>query len=183
MKTFYKVRPQGGRSKVRLTKTLGSVVHYRCSKCGEYKELEYFGYVGKTKVQSWCKECKSALGKTPEAEAKRKEHYQREKEAIKRTNLAYSKSDKGIYTRRIRNLRKFYGLSEEMYSERLDYQRGCCAVCGESLSENPHVDHNHKTGEVRGILCSHCNHMIGNAKDNPVVLRAGADYLEGDYEI
>ena len=40
------------------------------------------------------------------------------------------------------------------------------------------VDHCHKTGKIRGLLCSTCNLMIGNAYDNPEILRSGANYLE-----
>ena len=40
------------------------------------------------------------------------------------------------------------------------------------------VDHNHKTGEVRGRICTYCNNMIARARDNAEILRNGAKYLE-----
>lgn len=45
-------------------------------------------------------------------------------------------------------------------------------------ADNSHVDHCHATKAVRGILCTSCNWMLGDAKDRPEVLRAGAAYLE-----
>ncbi len=57
-------------------------------------------------------------------------------------------------------------------------QRGVCAIC---LVPGPeHVDHDHKTGRVRAILCFNCNGGPGQFKDRPELLRRGADYLEGN---
>lgn len=59
-------------------------------------------------------------------------------------------------------------------------QEGCCATCKTHQSELPkslHVDHNHTTGEVRGLLCNACNLTIGKAKDSPELLIAMAAYL------
>ncbi|WP_380568575.1 endonuclease VII domain-containing protein [Streptacidiphilus jeojiensis] len=53
-----------------------------------------------------------------------------------------------------------------------------CAIC---LTPGPeHVDHDHKTGRVRAILCFNCNGGLGQFKDRPDLLRRGADYLEGN---
>mgnify|MGYP001576209901 CR=1 FL=1 len=41
-----------------------------------------------------------------------------------------------------------------------------------------HIDHNHTTGAVRGLLCTQCNVGVGMLKDSPAVLRAAANYLE-----
>lgn len=80
-----------------------------------------------------------------------------------------------------------YGLTNEQYAERLVAQGGVCAVCGgaETFAGGRggtpgafHVDHDHETGEVRGLVCALCNRMLGQSRDNPATLRAGADYLE-----
>lgn len=52
-----------------------------------------------------------------------------------------------------------------------------CEVCGSSTGKMC-IDHNHTTGEIRGVLCSPCNTALGHAGDNPVRLRALATYLE-----
>jgi hypothetical protein len=57
----------------------------------------------------------------------------------------------------------------------IEAQGGTCAVCP---GEPQHVDHDHETGLVRGILCFNCNQALGNARDNAQVLRGLARYLE-----
>jgi Recombination endonuclease VII len=69
-----------------------------------------------------------------------------------------------------------YGLSEEKYYEIFNEQEGRCAICGNSL-DNPHIDHDHITGKVRGILCPGCNWGLGSFGDSPEVLRKAASYI------
>jgi hypothetical protein len=57
----------------------------------------------------------------------------------------------------------------------IEAQGGTCAVCP---GEAQHVDHDHETGLVRGILCFNCNQALGIARDVPKTLRALAAYLE-----
>lgn len=71
-----------------------------------------------------------------------------------------------------------YGLTVAQYQALLSSQDGKCAICAVSLVK-PCVDHNHKTGAVRGILCDGCNVGLGRFADNPQTLRRAADYLEG----
>ncbi len=76
-----------------------------------------------------------------------------------------------------------FSLTVADYDEMLAAQGGGCAICGTTEPAGRWnnyfaVDHSHTTGEVRGLLCGHCNVMLGNAKDDPSVLRAGASYLE-----
>jgi len=71
-----------------------------------------------------------------------------------------------------------YGLRDEDYEDAVEHQHGLCAICGERPSKPLSIDHDHDTGELRGLLCDNCNHMLGHAKDNPKILRWGAEYLE-----
>ena len=78
-------------------------------------------------------------------------------------------------------LRNTYGLSLAEYDRKLADQNGGCAICAKTPEENGlrlAVDHNHRTGEVRGLLCSQCNKGIGNLGDSPQRLRQAALYLE-----
>jgi hypothetical protein len=57
-----------------------------------------------------------------------------------------------------------------------------CSICGTTdwngRHARPHVDHDHVTGKVRGILCNECNIGLGKFKDDPALLRAAIRYLE-----
>lgn len=66
---------------------------------------------------------------------------------------------------RKRNLRNKYGITAEYYNKLLIQQEGDCAICGRSQSEFNyplHVDHDHQTGKVRGLLCCGCNTGLGH---------------------
>jgi hypothetical protein len=69
-----------------------------------------------------------------------------------------------------------YGLTPQAYQELVDGQDGLCAVCRERPSE--HVDHDHLTGAVRGVLCFPCNAALGQLKDRVDLMRNAIDYLE-----
>jgi hypothetical protein len=71
-----------------------------------------------------------------------------------------------------------YGISVEQYQQMWIGQRGKCALCLIELAQKPVIDHCHITGEVRSLLCTMCNSMLGFAKDNPETLRAGAKYID-----
>ncbi len=84
-----------------------------------------------------------------------------------------------------RNLKSKYGLSEDDYNSMLDDQGNSCALCDKSfsiLSSNLiHVDHCHKTGDVRGILCKDCNVGLGLLGDDIEGLLKAIDYLKGEH--
>jgi hypothetical protein len=71
-----------------------------------------------------------------------------------------------------------YGLSIDQVNE---MAANGCQICGTTdwpgRHNRPHVDHDHKTGAVRGILCTNCNSGLGRFRDDPALLRKAADYL------
>lgn len=72
-----------------------------------------------------------------------------------------------------------YGLQRGEYDRLFEMQGGVCAICGQSRKQRLSVDHCHKTGRVRGLLCRLCNgRLLTAARDRPEILRAAADYLE-----
>lgn len=73
---------------------------------------------------------------------------------------------------------KKYGLTEHQLMLMLQRQGGCCAICECKLSDRYDIDHDHATGEVRGLLCHSCNLGLGHFADNPRSLRQAADYLD-----
>ena len=88
---------------------------------------------------------------------------------------------KDVYTsydkkyRRDYHLSKFYGVSQEWYDQKLEEQNHACYICNRPHADGRYgqlyVDHDHKTGKVRGLLCQDCNHGLGKFFDN-------VDYLE-----
>jgi hypothetical protein len=83
-------------------------------------------------------------------------------------------------------LRSQYGISIAEYNQMLADQGGVCAVCKRpETGKTPYggaakplsVDHNHETNQVRGLLCTQCNYMIGHCRESEEILLAGAAYL------
>lgn len=76
-----------------------------------------------------------------------------------------------------------YAMTAEDFQTRLAAQGGGCAICqrtyGNVRRKRLSVDHDHKTGVIRGLLCTRCNSVLGYMLDDPSLLRRAADYLEG----
>lgn len=91
--------------------------------------------------------------------------------------------EKAALVQRRRDLRARYGLELEDYEQRLAAQGGGCAICRATEPGGGRryfdVDHDHRTGAVRGLLCSPCNAAMGLLGDDPARLEAAATYLRG----
>jgi hypothetical protein len=85
--------------------------------------------------------------------------------------------DAGKKTRRGAELRRFYGMSPADFEARIASQHGVCMICSRKFKRSPDVDHCHKTGLLRGLLCSGCNVGIGALGDDWWVAAKGAIYL------
>lgn len=101
--------------------------------------------------------------------AERKRHY--------RTDLKFNREE-AVDSR----LRRLYGIDGVIHRECILASQGyMCKLCGTSSPGNKkgwHVDHCHKTGKVRGVLCHHCNVMLANAKDDIETLFKAIAYLK-----
>jgi hypothetical protein len=78
---------------------------------------------------------------------------------------------------RERHLAMSYGLTSEGVAELLSQQNGVCIICLRAPAV--HIDHDHTTGEVRGMLCFRCNAALGQLGDDVDRVRRAADYLQG----
>jgi transposase-like protein len=80
-------------------------------------------------------------------------------------------------------LRNSYGISLDEYAVLKESQGGVCAICelppknGKTSTSALHVDHDHETGRVRGLLCQKCNPALGQFNDDPDLLERAASYL------
>ncbi|RZI60704.1 MAG: hypothetical protein EOP14_00145 [Pseudomonas sp.] len=83
----------------------------------------------------------------------------------------------------MRNLHENYKMSPQDFNALWTKQEGKCEVCAVEMAPRGKqknsvcVDHNHSTGEVRGLLCRDCNRGLGVFRDNPTLLEAAAKYL------
>ena len=101
-----------------------------------------------------------------------RQYYKDHRERIVKRHRQWSKDNPG-YTRR-------YGLSYEEWLKMWVCQDGDCAICGEPFAQHSdaHVDHNHDTGEIRGLLCRKCNPGLGNFNDDPKLMIKAIKYLK-----
>jgi hypothetical protein len=84
-----------------------------------------------------------------------------------------------------REYKKFYmlkwkfGITKEMFYDLANKQSGRCKICGELLDlwRSTHLDHNHTTGKIRGLLCRNCNSLLGYSKENIDILNKAIYYL------
>ena len=131
-----------------------------CSKCNETKQLTEFNKSSKTKDgrRQQCRNCEKEYRMSKDIKQQRYE----------------------------RDLLNKYGLTIDSYNTMFTEQKGCCKVCSihQSKLKRPlAVDHNHNTGEVRGLLCDRCNRALGLFGDSPFLLESALEYLkeEGHY--
>jgi len=100
---------------------------------------------------------------------------------------AYAKQWRKDNPAKIKNaeLQKMFGISLDDYYDILEKQNSVCAICGkpESVKDNNGktrslaVDHDHATGEIRGLLCTNCNKALGHIQDSPALLQKAIAYL------
>ena len=149
----------------------GSIATKECRRCKHTKSLDDFGPAKGMKdgKSSWCRSCRAKL----EAERRRRKPEECREACRKRHRDDPLK--KKAY-----NLKSWYGLELEEFNRMKEDQGGVCKICGDTCSTGRElsVDHSHKTGKVRGLLCLACNTTLGKMKDSPSLLRMAADYLE-----
>ena len=103
----------------------------------------------------------------------------------------YSREQHRIYNarpevkaqQRTYQLKHKYGLTIKEVDAMIATQNGLCSICGKlpkgkGTQAALHIDHCHKTGKVRAMLCGNCNTALGHAYDDPVLLHKMIDYVE-----
>lgn len=127
------------------------------------------------------KERKQAIGRRfREKNGDRIRAYMRRRYKVKRAEiLLYNKRRRAERPQVEQDwyLRTEYGLTLVQYNAIRTKQRNRCAICRKSQKKRLAVDHDHKTGRVRGLLCERCNHGLGHFKDNKALLAKAIKYL------
>ena len=126
--------------------------HKWCPDCGEVKALGDFptNRAARNGYMSYCKPCFN----------------QRTKASVAKRGGA-----------RNYHLIRRYGITEDDFDEMFAEQDGLCAICREAKAE--HVDHDHATGKVRGLLCFNCNGALGQFRDRTDPMIRAVGYLGG----
>lgn len=154
-----------------------------CTRCQKMRPLTEFLTRGdKRGLRSECRSCTLEANKVRrpryrEQEKAANSQWHQENRAASAARHTRNRDAKPAQYRRAHLGRKF-GITLEQHDAMLAQQDSRCAICYSGFGQTPHVDHDHQTGAIRGLLCSKCNTMLGMAKDSPDVLRAAADYLE-----
>lgn len=132
----------------------------KCAACNKIKLLKSF-YPSTSCTNGFAAYCISC------DKEKKKKGYAKDKSRLRRYNL-----------------KKIYNITLDEYDELFMKQNGVCAICGKKETRRNKynvwhlaVDHNHTTGEVRGLLCGNCNSMLGFVKDRPDLLLKAYSYL------
>lgn len=133
-----------------------------------------------------CKECKRKLiSKRGSAYNKANPHIGR-KASLKfyyENHAAMLQRNKRIArSKREKKLQNKYKITLTQWEGIFTDQGSCCAICKGTrpLAKNWNTDHNHITGNIRGILCAPCNWILGLAKDDQTILQTAIDYLRKD---
>ena len=135
-----------------------SYTHKKCQKCNDVKQVEAFGKNKTNSVLGWgwrskCRECDRQLC----SEYARNNREKRNKRLRDYRKKHPEKAKK--YDLRGR-LKKEYGITPEQRNEMFKSQNNKCYICGEKTTKLV-IDHCHKTGKVRKLLCHGCNTMLG----------------------
>jgi hypothetical protein len=159
----------------------------RCKKCGETKPLsEFYRATGmRDGRRSECKACHQAKQRIwyeqnrEQAIAQVKRWQQANKEHLHEYRREYRQRRKA--EERDAYLRRTFGITQADYDALLERQGGGCAICGKRPGKIAlHVDHDHETGEVRGLLCVGCNNALGQFHDDEALLRRAIEYVGRD---
>lgn len=154
--------------------TISRGYQYRCKQCvsADDKTEKRLAYQ-KEKVKEW-------RASNPEKRNEQKQrHYLKNKEKIDQRAKDWYNNNKDRY--RNRSMLRKYGIDLFQYNLMRELQQYRCAICGqgeESLKNGLVVDHCHKTGKVRKLLCTTCNTALGMFKENPMILQSAVEYIK-----
>ncbi len=159
----------------------------RCGACKKRLPVESF-HKDKTAKDSfcyWCKSCASEYSKRYNQSKKGKKVNRKgcqkfnKSEKGRKANRKYHQSERGKATCRKLYLKYTYDITVTQYVKLFKQQKGCCAICKRPQSDFKRrlaVDHSHKTGKVRGLLCTKCNTRLDWHFNNKKVI---INYLKG----
>jgi hypothetical protein len=158
-----------------------------CVKCGVEQPIESFYKAPGTKdgYRGDCKGCFRARAKerypqVREANIARARKWREDNlERFQASQRRMRSTPEGKLRQREGHLKRKYGMTIEQYDAMLEAQGGGCFICGRPPRDDIslHVDHDHSTGKIRGILCFCCNNALADFQEDPSLLRKAVEYL------
>ena len=134
----------------------------QCQKCKEYQKIYHASHRKEMSVYS-------------------ARYYAKNREWILAKDIAKKKYNPDLYrrNRRMPILKNKYGITHEEFDSLLTEQENKCALCSNTFTEKmrPCVDHSHKTGKVRGLLCRGCNLILGHIEKSENYIQRTIQYL------
>jgi hypothetical protein len=162
------------------TLTEKTITEKYCNRCNQTKPIDSFGNwkLGKDGKQLYCKECTNKQGRG---------YYDTNPRVIECRRVAIERSKE----RKLKSaerpqwvnyyLTRTYGITVHDYDAMLAAQKNVCAICLQTSKgtkrKRLHVDHDHQTGAIRGLLCVSCNIILGRWNDSPEIARRAVEYL------
>lgn len=150
----------------------------QCRKCGEIKAcLEFYLHRSTRDGRAnYCRSCAQEYQRSYQAERREQyREYSRKRQLDPKKRARDRQNKRGMWLR-------LYGLTHDEHDALLARQNNACAICGEPgenwAERGLHVDHDHESGLVRGLLCGRCNLGLGYFKDSPDRLAAAVEYLK-----
>jgi hypothetical protein len=143
----------------------------KCNRCNQEKPKSDFFLNSKRSdgIQTYCKPCHLEYGReryaNPEAFERRKMNRDLYKERRKQSSRKWY-------------LKSTHNITEDQYAKLFNEGSEQCWICKQFTEYSLNVDHNHQTGQIRGLLCGKCNRALGLFQDNKNIIRAAAKYLE-----
>ena len=159
----------------------------QCKVCGLIKPYEDFYRCAGMKdgYRSDCRSCnleakhRRYVENPAPAIARAKRWQQENSERVNAKQRARRATPEAKLRARAEHLMRKFDMTIEQYDARLEAQGGGCCICSRPPREDIslHVDHDHSTGKVRGILCFRCNNALADFGEDPAILRKAMAYL------
>lgn len=161
----------------------GNLIYMKqCLKCQEFKDISNFFTDHRSgKLRSICKPCNRSYRGT---KAKQSEWYYKNRERLLASRKEWLKNNPN--KAKNQDLKRSYGITLDQYNEILSFQNNLCAICKKpntavdkktGKTKALAVDHCHKTGKIRGLLCEAHNRALGMFHDSLEELQSAIDYL------
>jgi protein-arginine kinase activator protein McsA len=141
-----------------------------CKKCNQQTAVAEF-HVNRSRKDGrahWCAECNKKRGRA---------YYEQNKSKLQEYSRLIKQSPEGKTRSRNNYLKRSYKLTSIEYDAMKADQENKCKICG-LFTTSFHIDHDHTTNKIRGLLCNHCNQGLGHFRDSIPSLISAISYLK-----